>query len=158
MRSAVHALAGDWDAAADALHNARDHDPKHPKTLFLLDYLDRDPYSVAPLGESPVSDFTRWHNGFSALHSAREAEDVVAARNFVSGVGWVDSELQVIEWPELAYLAWTERIRLLLRSGEREAAIQAMVRFREWWPNERAPLSRVSIEAKRLEVLIDGAQ
>ncbi len=158
LRAAIHILAGDPAAAAVALHNARDHDPYHPKTLFLLGYIETDPFAVEPLGEPEVSEFTRWHNRFSALRSARASEEPAEGLTLTESVRWVDSELRVTDWPEVSYFAWLERIRLTALTGERDAALQELAKFRRWWPKDRAPSSRLSVEAKRIEVEIEGPQ
>ena len=158
LRAGVHWLAGDRDAAVASLNHARDHDSKHPKTAFLLRYVAGDPYGVEPLGTEAVSEFSRWHHRYAAVGAARRADDPTVALEQLAGVGWVDAELQAIDWPELGYLAWIERIRARAAQGDRDGARDALETLREWWPKDRAPNARVSDQVKQLEVDIDGPQ
>ncbi|MEM7261060.1 MAG: protein kinase [Planctomycetota bacterium] len=158
LRAGVHWIAGDRDAAVASLNHARDHDPNHPKTVFLFGYVGGDPYGVEPLGSQVVSEFSRWHHRYAAVGAARRADDPAVALELLNGVGWVDAELQAIDWPELGYLAWIERARARAGQGDRDGARDALRTLREWWPKDRAPKSRVSDQIRQLEVEIDGPQ
>ncbi|MCA8962521.1 MAG: hypothetical protein KDC38_18475, partial [Planctomycetes bacterium] len=157
LRAAIHMLSGDRAAAKVALNNARDHDAQHPKTLFLLEYVDADPYAIVPLTERPVSEYLRWHHRFSALRLARDEHDPAIALEYLSPGRWVDANLRVVDWPEVTYLIWLERIRKTAESGERDAAMKELGRFRQWWPRDRPATSRVSAAANQLEVELEGA-
>lgn len=158
LGAAIAVLAGDFATARESIERAINSDPRHPATVFLEGHLDADPYSITPL-PGDESDFQRWRRRFSLVAQARrlrEGGDPTGALALLEPVTWVDAQFRVMDWPETGFLAWLERIRAHHDVGDDTSALEEFRRFRKWWPRDRAPESRVSEEALRVQVVLEG--
>ncbi|MFQ5655866.1 MAG: hypothetical protein ACE5GW_14205, partial [Planctomycetota bacterium] len=183
----------------------------HPKTVFLLGWLEGEPYSFLPreagpdagaeagrepeagpeaegaqeaeagpeaegAGEAeggpggeaeagpvePASRFERWRRLFESPAEGRRARlegDPERGASLLAAVRWVGEDLGVLEWPELGYLAWLERIACLHAQGGNagKEAKKELGRFRDWWPRKRPPEARVSRVAAEVERFLEGS-
>lgn len=160
LLAAIEALAGNRSETRAALENARVVDPHHPAARFLEEYLEASPYEIQ-VESGDESAFRRWRRRFSLLAQARtirQEGDPSQSLELLDSVRWVDSEFRVLDWPELGFLVWLERVQGIRDVGGVDRAKSEFNRFRAWWPRDRAPESRVSREANRIELLLDGAQ
>ena len=161
LLAAIEMLRRDPVAAADALERARVIDPERVETQFLLAFVKGNPYRLASDVEEqePPSRFRRWQDPFAGLSRGRAMRlggDPGKARELLATVRWVRDDLSLVEWPELVYLAWLERVACLHDEGRRDAASAALKQFRRWWPDDRPAASRVSTQARQLKRLLDG--
>lgn len=153
LRAAVLALRGQYAEAERVLRTARRQKGTTPETDFLLDFLAAaDPFVATehPPG-TPTTPRDRWLRKFSALAEARAlrlAGDVEGARTALAVVEWIGADMRILDWPELGFLAWLERIRCSANeSPDGHEARAEFARFRQWWPEERPAESRVSVIA-----------
>lgn len=155
VRAAAEALRGDRAAALRALAEARQVDPGRPETRVLVRLVEEGPYALELTPEeagAPGTALARFSAPFIALPAARALRvggDPEGALRALDSIRFVADDLRVQPWPEIAYLAWLERIAALTESGREEIAREEWRAFREWWPEERpaeAIVSRAAAE------------
>lgn len=160
MVAAIEVLRGAPEAAAATLREARGSDGGRPDTGFLLDFVETDPF-VAAVHGGGSSRFERWRNRFEVLarsRTLRASGRALEAMRLLENVSWVGPDLEVLDWPELGFLAWLERVRCHVDLDQRAEAEAAFREFRRWWPQDRAPLSRVSVLAKLVQESLQEGQ
>ncbi len=159
VRAAILILAGDKDGATRALQEARQVDPGRPETLLLIRFIEGDPFALEGESTAPSTPLGRFVAPLHALGDARALRvggDPAAGRRSLDGVGFVTDDLEVFPWPEAAYLSWLERIICLEGEGKGDDARKEWRTFRGWWPEGRAPASRVSLVATEVESFLEG--
>ncbi|MGE3165894.1 MAG: protein kinase [Planctomycetota bacterium] len=152
--AAIAWLRGDAVATRTFLASALRLDPADPKAAFLTEYIDADPLALVSAAPAEPTSFGRWRAGFERLARARQerlADRSAEALRELDAMPWVTDDLEVVDWPELAYWIRLERIDAHLDLRDRDAAASEWETFCEWWPGDRSGASRLGQRAVEVE-------
>jgi len=163
--AAMEALGGDLEAADRSLRRARELDPNRPETELLLRFIHDGPYQLTSgrevAADSPLGRFQGALSSLGVARRLRQEGNPEDAERILAGFRFVADDLVVFPWPEAVFLAWLEQIASLAEQSGNDPAkgVEAQRewrRFRDVWPVDRAPDSRVGRFADELATALQS--